>query len=98
MLVREGVLCTKAPGDFGPCTKNRGVPDPARCSVSCLHRLETSAARKDLEHSIAILQKKLENPTLVQQPMLQKAYEGQLRAHMKRQELYHLNAQQEPTS
>jgi hypothetical protein len=55
-LVRPGVLCTKAIGDFGPCTRGRGAPDPATCRTSCDHRLETSRARRDcrevLDHLI----------------------------------------------
>jgi Phage integrase family len=51
-LVRPGVLCTKRPSDAGPCTKARGMPDPAHCQTSCDNRLEQALLRDDVDRSI----------------------------------------------
>lgn len=51
-LVRPGVLCTKRPSDAGPCTKARGLPDPAHCQTSCDNRLEQAFLRDDVDRSI----------------------------------------------
>jgi integrase len=51
-LVRPGVLCTKRPSDAGPCTKARGLPDPAHCQSSCDNRLEQAFLRDDVDRSI----------------------------------------------
>lgn len=51
-LVRPGVLCTKRPSDAGPCTKARGMPDPAHCQTPCDNRLEQAFLRDDVDRSI----------------------------------------------
>lgn len=51
-LVRPGVLCTKRPSDAGPCTKARGIPDPAHCQTACDNRLEQAFLRDDVDRSI----------------------------------------------
>lgn len=51
-LVRPGVLCTKRPSDAGPCTKARGMPDPAHCQTTCDNRLEQAFLRDDVDRSI----------------------------------------------
>jgi integrase len=51
-LVRPGVLCTKRPSDMGPCTKARGMPDPAHCQTACDNRLEQAYLRDDVDRSI----------------------------------------------
>lgn len=51
-LVRPGVLCTKRPSDAGPCTKARGLPDPAHCQSACDNRLEQAFLRDDVDRSI----------------------------------------------
>ncbi len=51
-LVRPGVLCTKRPSDAGPCTKARGMPDPAHCQTACDNRLEQAFLRDDVDRSI----------------------------------------------
>ena len=62
-MVRPGVLCTKGRGQFGPCTKRRGKPDPGSCRTSCDFRLETFRSKhlceetlRDLiaEHRVAV--------------------------------------------
>lgn len=51
--VRHGVLCTKLPGEAGPCNKKKGRPEPSKCSSRCGHRLEEEFLRNDVEGSIA---------------------------------------------
>lgn len=51
-LVRPGVLCTKRPMDAGPCTRSRGIPDPAHCQTTCDNRLEQALLRDDVDRSI----------------------------------------------
>lgn len=51
-LVRPGVLCTKSPTASGPCTKARGIPDPAHCQTACDDRLEQAFLRDDVDRSI----------------------------------------------
>ncbi|MGY4608591.1 integrase [Bradyrhizobium sp. USDA 4474] len=52
-LVRPGVICTKGLGQAGPCTKERGAPDPGACRTTCEHRLETSRAKQGCEGNAA---------------------------------------------
>jgi hypothetical protein len=54
-IVRPGVICTKAPGQFGPCTQGRGMPDPGSCRTTCDHRLETSRAKAQCDAVIGTL-------------------------------------------
>lgn len=51
-LVRPGVLCTKSPSEAGPCTRARGIPDPAHCQTNCDNRLEQAFLRDDVDRSI----------------------------------------------
>lgn len=52
-FVRPGVICTKFPGtEVGPCNKNKGAPEPARCQSHCRHRLEEAFLRGDVDASI----------------------------------------------
>ncbi|WP_095201417.1 integrase [Mesorhizobium carmichaelinearum] len=44
-LVRPGIICTKAPGQFGACTKGRGAPDKGGCRADCAARLELELAK-----------------------------------------------------
>jgi hypothetical protein len=50
-LVRPGVICTKGLGQYGPCTKERGAPDPGACRTTYDHRLETSRSKLSCEDS-----------------------------------------------
>nr|WP_276530694.1 tyrosine-type recombinase/integrase [Burkholderia multivorans] len=47
--VRRGVICTKLPGESGPCNKRKGRPEPAKCSSACTHRLEEAFLREDVD-------------------------------------------------
>jgi len=51
-LVRPGILCTKAPGQPGPCTKGRGLPDTGSCRSDCESRLELASARLECRNQI----------------------------------------------
>lgn len=51
--VRTGVLCTKLPGEAGPCNMRKGRPEPSKCQSTCGHRLEESFLREEVEASIA---------------------------------------------
>lgn len=50
--VRRGVLCTKFPGEAGPCSKSKGRPEPSKCQSSCTHRLEEAFLREDVDGAI----------------------------------------------
>jgi integrase len=54
-LVREGVICTKGLGQYGPCTKGRGAPDPGGCRTSCDFRFELSMAKQQCAQVLAAL-------------------------------------------
>lgn len=50
--VRRGVICTKFPGEAGPCNKRKGRPEPSKCQSSCTHRLEEAFLREDIDGAI----------------------------------------------
>lgn len=50
--VRHGVLCTKLPGEAGPCNKSKGRPEPSKCQSRCTHRLEDAFMREDVDEAI----------------------------------------------
>lgn len=50
--VRRGVICTKLPGEAGPCNKKLGKPEPGKCNITCTHRLEEGFLREDVDASI----------------------------------------------
>jgi hypothetical protein len=54
-MPRPGVMCTKLPGEAGPCTKSRGEPDASKCRVDCGHRLEDALFRSEVDASIGTL-------------------------------------------
>lgn len=47
--VRPGVICTKLPGQSGPCNKSFGAPKPDSCRSKCDHRLEAPQIRVQVE-------------------------------------------------
>ena len=53
LQVRRGVICTKLPGEAGPCNKRLGRPEPGKCNVTCTHRLEEGFLREDVDATIA---------------------------------------------
>ncbi|AND89552.1 bll4269 [Bradyrhizobium diazoefficiens USDA 110] len=55
LMVRPGVICTKGLGQAGPCTRERGAPDPGACRTTCEHRLETTRAKQGCEETLRAL-------------------------------------------
>lgn len=53
LQVRRGVICTKLPGEAGPCNKRLGRPEPGKCNITCTHRLEEGFLREDVDATIA---------------------------------------------
>ncbi len=85
-LVRPGVICTKAPGQFGPCTQGRGEPDPGSCRTTCDHRLETSRAKAQCDAAVGALVEELEAAEREGADMLAENIRGQLLAQLRRWE------------
>jgi integrase len=85
-LVRPGVICTKAPGQFGPCTQGRGEPDPGSCRTTCDHRLETSRAKAQCDAAVGVLVGELEAAEREGADMLAENLRGQLLAQLRRWE------------
>lgn len=85
-IVRPGVLCTKVPGQFGPCTQGRGLPDPGSCRTSCEHRLETERTKSQCSATIGALLVELEDALARDEPMLVASLTGQLIAQLERWE------------
>ena len=46
-------MCIKTPSQTGPCNRHQGHPDPANCVTECLHRLENSVLKGDVDAVIA---------------------------------------------
>lgn len=53
-LIRENIVCSKAPGEHGLCQKkrSRGEPDTANCQPHCDNRIVLARKRRDVELSI----------------------------------------------
>ena len=83
-LVRPGILCTKQPGQAGPCTQRVGHPDPSRCKVDCDHRLELAAARHDAERAIEQAVQMLRDPDVAENEMMGAFWLGQAKTHAAR--------------
>lgn len=83
-LVRPGIICTKALGEYGPCTSGRGRPDPGACRTGCDHRLESGRARRDCEELLNALLAELAQAYSEGLVMLIANLEGQVLASLKR--------------
>lgn len=83
-LVRDAVLCTKGPGEFGPCTKGRGEPNPADCRSDCPKRLELSRAKNQCESALRALLAELDTAVRNDAVMVVANLEGQILAELKR--------------
>jgi integrase len=83
-LVREGVICTKGPLQYGPCTKRRGVPDPGACRTSCGHRLELAMSKSQCEEALAALIRERTGAVADGLEMLVANLDGQIVAELKR--------------
>lgn len=82
--VRRGVLCTKLPGEAGPCNRSKGRPEPSKCSSSCGHRLEEEFLREDVDASIADSVAAYEQSTADAESLTAAHWASQIRAHLPR--------------
>ena len=83
-VVREGVVCTKGLGQFGPCTAGRGSPDPGSCRTDCNHRLELAMAKQQCEDALASLIRERRSAIADGAEMLVERFEGQIISELKR--------------
>lgn len=51
-VVRPGVACTKRLGEWGPCSRGKGLADRSNCQESCDHRLEEPWLRAEADGCI----------------------------------------------
>lgn len=82
--VRKGVICTKFPGQAGPCNKRLGRPEPSKCQSTCNHRLEEAFLRDDVDGAIEDALRAYENETASGELLSAAFWAGQLRAHVPR--------------
>lgn len=82
--VRTGVICTKFPGEFGPCNKSKGRPEPSKCQTSCTHRLEEAFLREDIDSSIHDAVAAYEAAISNEESLTAAHWAAQVRAHVPR--------------
>lgn len=82
--VRPGVLCTKFPGEAGPCNKSKGRPEPSKCQSTCGHRLEEAFLREDVDGSIADCVQHYEKSIEAGEELMAAHWAAQVRAHVSR--------------
>jgi integrase len=82
--VRPNIECIKQDGQFAPCSKGHGHPNPARCKVGCEHRLEHRDGRDEAHATIEFLVRELETKDVQEQPLVLAALQGQLLTHLRR--------------
>lgn len=82
--VRPGVLCTKLPGEAGPCNKSRGRPEPSKCQTTCGNRLEESFHREDVDGSIQDSVANYEHAVKEGEELVSAHWAAQVRAHVVR--------------
>ncbi|TAX55361.1 hypothetical protein ELI01_09025 [Rhizobium leguminosarum] len=83
-VVRRGVICTKQPGEFGPCTKTLGRADKGSCRSTCTHRLELAAEKHQCERQIEAVLELITNATSAGQTMVVEHLKGQFIYEMER--------------
>ena len=83
-LVRDGVLCTKGLGQFGPCTRGSGAPDPGNCHTDCNHRLELARAKADCFRALRALLHDREHASNSGADLQVAYFDGQILAQLKR--------------
>lgn len=82
--VRHGVVCTKVPGQSGPCNKGVGRPEPSKCQSGCSHRLEEAFLRDDVECSIREALIEFESALSSGEELNAAFWAGQIRAQVPR--------------
>ncbi|MEO3384952.1 hypothetical protein [Mesorhizobium sp. CAU 1741] len=82
--VREGVLCTKGLGQFGPCTRGSGAPDPGNCDTGCDHRLELARAKADCLRALRGLLRDRDQASTAGADLQVAYFDGQILAQLKR--------------
>lgn len=82
--VRPGVLCTKFPGEAGPCNKSKGRPEPSKCQSTCGHRLEEAFLREDVDGSIRDALAAYETAVADEESLTAAHWAAQVRAHVPR--------------
>ncbi|AMV41350.1 hypothetical protein ATN79_01465 [Paraburkholderia caribensis] len=82
--VRPGVICTKFPGEAGPCNKSRGRPEPSKCQSDCGHRLEEAFLREDIDGAIHDSLVAYERAITDEESLTAAHWAAQIRAHVKR--------------
>lgn len=82
--VRRGVICTKLPGEAGPCNKRKGRPEPSKCSSACTHRLEEAFLREDVDASIREAVTAFEQSVANEEQLIAAHWAAQMRANVPR--------------
>ncbi|UYR12210.1 hypothetical protein NQS35_02125 [Ralstonia pseudosolanacearum] len=82
--VRAGILCTKLPGESGPCNKRKGRPEPSKCRSSCTHRLEEAFLKEDVDASIRYAVDAYEHATLAEKSLTAAHWAAQVRTNVPR--------------
>ncbi|WP_155639849.1 hypothetical protein [Burkholderia cepacia] len=82
--VRPGVICTKFPGESGPCNKSKGRPEPSKCRSDCSHRLEEAFLREDINGAIHDSLVAYEQAIADDESLTASHWAAQIRAHVPR--------------
>jgi hypothetical protein len=82
--VRPGIICTKFPGEAGPCSKSKGRPEPSKCQSSCTHRLEEAFLREDIDGSISASVAAYERAISDGEALTSAHWAAQIRTHVPR--------------
>ncbi|NTX20235.1 hypothetical protein [Burkholderia cepacia] len=82
--VRPGVICTKFPGESGPCNKSKGRPEPSKCRSDCGHRLEEAFLREDINGAIHDSLAAYEQAIADDESLTAAHWAAQIRAHVPR--------------
>ena len=82
--VRKGILCTKLPGESGPCNRRKGRPEPSKCQSSCVHRLEEAFLREDIDAAIQSAVDAYEHARSNDEPLIAAHWAGQIRTNIPR--------------
>lgn len=83
-LVRPGVICTRSPWQYGPCTKGRGRPDKGACRADCVLRLELELAKAECRAQLK--EQLVEYTNFIDQPLVASRLEGTILANLHRWE------------